>query len=67
METIRKQYIVDEKNRKIGVQLDIKTFNKIEELLENYALVQLMKENENEDILDKKESETYYSQLEKAE
>ena len=66
MDMIKKQYIVDEKNRKIGVRLDIGTFNKIEELLENYALVQLMKENENEDKLDRKNAETFYRQLEKA-
>lgn len=46
METINKQYIVDEHNRKIAVQIPIQAFERIEEILENYALVQLMKENE---------------------
>jgi RelB antitoxin of RelBE toxin-antitoxin system len=51
METINKQYIVDEQNKKIAVQIPIRVFERIEEVLENYALVQLMKENEHEEIL----------------
>jgi hypothetical protein len=38
---IERNYIVDDRNRKIAVQLDIKTFERIENVLENYALVQL--------------------------
>lgn len=52
MDTIKKNYIVDENNRKIAVQIELETFEKIEEILENYALVQLMKKNEGEDTLD---------------
>ncbi len=65
METINKQYIVDDQNRKIAVQIPISTFKKIEEILENYALVQLMKENEGEEILGIAEAKAYYGQLEK--
>ncbi len=50
METINKRYIVDEQNKKIAVQIPIDTFEKIEEILENYALVQLMEKNENEEV-----------------
>ena len=60
METINKQYIVDEQNRKIAVQIPIETFEKLEEILENYALVQLIKENESEDILGVKEAKAFY-------
>jgi len=67
METINKQYIVDEHNRKIAVQIPIQTFKRIEEILENYALVQLMKENEDEQVLGVNEAKAYYDQLEKAE
>jgi hypothetical protein len=67
METINKQYIVDEHNRKIAVQIPIQTFERIEEILENYALVQLMKENEGEQVLGLNEARAYYDQLEKAE
>ena len=66
METINKRYIVDEQNKKIAVQIPIDTFEKIEEILENYALVQLMKENENEEVFGVREAKTYYDQLEKA-
>ena len=65
METINKQYIVDEQNIKIAVQIPIETFDKIEEILENYALVQLMKENEGEEILGIAEAKEYYDQLKK--
>jgi hypothetical protein len=66
MTIIQKQYIVDEEDRKVAVQIDIKTFEKIEELLENYALVRLMEENEGEPSLELEEAKTYYQQLEKA-
>jgi hypothetical protein len=66
METINKRYIVDEQNKKIAVQIPIDTFEKIEEILENYALVQLMKENENEEVFGVREAKAYYDQLEKA-
>ena len=66
METIQRQYIVDEQNRKIAVQIPIETFEKLEEILENYALVQLIKENEGEEILNAQDAKSYYDQLEKA-
>jgi hypothetical protein len=66
MENINKRYIVDEQNKKIAVQIPIETFEKLEEILENYALVQLMEEDEDEEILGVKEAKTYYDQLEKA-
>jgi hypothetical protein len=65
MNSIKKQYIIDEKNRKIGVQLDLKTFEKIEEIMENYALFHLMSENDDDEILDLKKAKEYYSTLEK--
>ncbi len=67
MEPINKQYIVDDQNRRIAVQIPIETFEKLEELLENYALVQMMKENEGEEVLSANEAKTYYDRLEKAE
>jgi len=66
MESINKRYIVDEQNKKIAVQIPIDTFEKIEEILENYALVHLMEKNENEEVFDVREAKTYYDQLEKA-
>ena len=65
MEAINKQYIVDEHNKKIAVQIPIETFEQIEEVLENYALFQLIKENQGEEILGLREAEAYYDRLEK--
>jgi len=65
METIIKQYIVDEQDKKIAVQIPIETFEKIEEVLENYALVQLIKENEGGEVLGLSEAKAYYDRLEK--
>jgi len=65
MKLIDKQYIVDENNKKIAVQMPIKTFMKIEEILENHALFHLMKDNNNEDLLDFNDAQKYYDQLAK--
>ncbi len=65
MRKIDKQYIVDEQNRKIAVQIPIATFEKMEEILENYALVQLMEEDDSEGTLDVQDAKAYYAQLEK--
>lgn len=63
---IKRQYIVDEQDHKIAVQLDIKTFEKIEETLENLALFSLMKETENDADFDIEEARLVYAELEKA-
>lgn len=65
METIKKKYIVDENNKRVAVQVDIDTFNKMEELLENYGLVKLMKEEENNEKLEINEAIEYYHKLPK--
>ena|ERR1051325_11119853 len=65
MEEIKRTYIIDEQNRKLAVQIDIDTFNKIEELLENYALVQLMEEPADDEALELDEALAYYHTLEK--
>ena len=66
MESINKRYIVDERNKKIAVQIPIDTFEKIEEILENYALVQLMEEHRDEELFGVSEAKSYYDQLKKA-
>jgi len=67
MTDIPRKYIVDENNKKVAVQLDIATFEQIEETLENYALVQLIKENEGEERLKVAEAKDFYRTLDKAE
>ena len=57
---IKRQYIVDEQNRRVAVQVDIKTFEQIEEVLENYALSRLMKNAEGDEMLSLREAEDFY-------
>ena len=65
MTDIPRKYIVDEENNRIAVQVDIGTFERIEELLENYGLVELMKQNEGEEKLSAAEAKAYYRALDK--
>jgi hypothetical protein len=67
MEEIRKKYIVDENKNKIAVQIDIADFEKIERILEDYALGQLMKENDPAENLSLNEAKTFYKNLDKGE
>ncbi len=67
MEELKKAYIVDEENRKIAVQLDIETFNNIEEILEDYALARLIEEHCDEEAFEREPALACYQGLEKAE
>ncbi len=67
MTDIPRKYIVDENNKKVAVQLDISTFDKIEETLENYALVQLIKQTQGEERLTAAEAKVFYGTLDKTE
>lgn len=66
MEAIKKKYVVDEDQKKVAVQIDIADFEKIEQILEDYALVQLMKENDPEEDLDLQEAKKLSDKLDKA-
>lgn len=61
----KRQYIVNEDSQRVAVQLDIDTFEKIENVLENYALVQLINADDSE-TLNIEEAKKYYSSLDKA-
>lgn len=60
MLTVSKKYIVDDKNKKVAVQIPIETFKKIEEVLEDYALGQFILETKDEKPLTIKEAKKYY-------
>jgi hypothetical protein len=60
---INPNYIVDNKNHKIAVQLDIDTYNQITETLENFALYKLMEENKDNETLSLKDAREYYKSL----
>ena len=60
---IRKQFVVNEKNQKVAVQIDLDTFEKIEDLLENYVLAQKMKEVTEDESLELEAAKAYYQKL----
>ena len=62
---IKKEYIVTDDNKKKAVLLDIKTFEKIEEILESFGLGKYMEEIEDEEILSVHNAKKYYSTLKK--
>lgn len=62
---IRKKIVVDEGNKPVAVQIDIETFRKIESVLEDYALGQLIEEVAQEEALEFKEARVYYKSLPK--
>ena len=63
MTDIPRKYIKDERNQTVAVQLDIDTFEKIEELLENYGLVELMKQAEGTEKLAAAKAKAFYRNL----
>jgi hypothetical protein len=60
---ITKNYLMDENQQPIAVQIPIADFEKIEEILENYGLIQLMAESEDDERLSKDEALKYYQSL----
>ncbi|HOI14099.1 MAG TPA: hypothetical protein PLG75_09580 [Methanoculleus sp.] len=60
---IKRRYIVTDDGRKIGVVLEIETFERIERLLENCGLAQYMEEVEKEETLSLNEARQYYAQM----
>jgi len=66
MEAIKKKYIVDEKQKKVAVQIDIQEFEKIERVIEDYALGKLIEENDSSESLTFDEAKLDYQQLQKA-
>lgn len=60
---LKAKYILDEHQKPIAVKLDIETFKQIEELLENYALAQYMKESTDEEKLNLNEAKAFYKKL----
>jgi hypothetical protein len=57
---IKKTYITDSKNKPLAVQVDIKTFERIERVLEDYALEKLIEENDPDEVLSVAEAREFY-------
>ena len=65
MLTIRKKYVLDEQSRPIAVQIDIETFRRIEEALEDYGLLRKMKDVDDEPRLSLEEARKAFSKMRK--
>ena len=62
---IKPNYVLDSDDKKVAVQLDIETFEKMEEALENYGLHQLMKDKKPGEALGVEEAKAFYKTLKK--
>jgi hypothetical protein len=60
---IHKKYVTNSKKQPIAVQIDIHTFERIEQILEDYALGKFIEENDPEDNLTLNEAEEWYRKL----
>ena len=60
---INKNYVLDSNQNKIAVQIPIAEFEKMEEILEDYGLAQLMEEVEEDETLNKEEALKYLALL----
>ncbi|NEQ18991.1 MAG: hypothetical protein F6K28_03275 [Microcoleus sp. SIO2G3] len=60
---LHKNYVLDENQQRIAVQIPIAEFEKIEAILEDYGLAKLMEEVEDEESLSKDEALKYYQLL----
>ncbi|MDD1420194.1 hypothetical protein MEO40_13825 [Dolichospermum sp. ST_sed1] len=60
---INKNYVLDQNQKPIAVQIPITEFEQIEEILENYGLAKLMEEVETDQVLSKNEAIQYLQML----
>ena len=62
---IHKKIVLDEDERPFAVQIPIKEFERLEEVIENYGLSKLMDEVEDEERLSLEDAKKYYQSLKK--
>jgi len=63
---IRKDYVTTDDNKRKAVLIDIRTFEKIEEILESYGLGRYMEEVEDAEALPLNEAKRHYDSLGKS-
>jgi len=65
---IKKRYVVDEHDRRVAVQIDLETFARIEEVLEDFALARWITDaqEDEETVLGPEAAKEYYDSLDKA-
>jgi hypothetical protein len=65
MLNIQKKYVTNEDHQPVAVQVDIETFNKMEALLEDHALAQLIEKSDESETFSLEEARKYYNQIKK--
>jgi hypothetical protein len=65
MAEIKKRFIVNENNEPVEVILDVATFNRIQELLEDHFLSELLDEAEKEELLTLEQAKRQYRRTKK--
>ena len=60
---IHKHYVLDENQNPIAVQIPLPEFERIEEVIENYGLAQLIDEVQDEERLTGENADNYYRAL----
>jgi len=63
---IKKRYVVDEQDRRVAVQIDLETFARIEEVLEDIALTRWINDAQEEPALGIEAAKPLYHSLDKA-
>ena len=62
---IHKKIVLDEDQKPFAVQIPIKEFERLEEVVENYGLSKWMDEVEDEERLSLEDAKKYYQSLKK--
>ena len=60
---IHKHYVLDENQNPIAVQIPLPEFERLEEVIENYGLAQLIDEVQDEERLTEEDAYNYYRAL----
>ncbi len=60
---IHKNIVLDENQKPIAVQIPIGDFERLEEVIENYALAKLMDEVKDDERLSIEKAKSYYQSL----
>ena len=61
----KRLYLTDENQRPVAVQVDIHDFEKMEQIIEDYALGKFIEENNPDNNLSLNEATSYYKRLDK--
>lgn len=60
---IRKNIVLDERQKPVAVQIPIEEFERLEDIIENYGLAKLMDEVKDDKRLSVEDAKKYYQSL----